>query len=92
VGKAKYTQGLFISKINRADRSGVRSIAGCAIDCSPTCVLPYAVRSTLGSHVHSTMAYAFTRTTFDRRLCVRPQITALKSHGACVEAMEHRAS
>jgi hypothetical protein len=69
----------------------VRSIAGGMIDHSPTCVRPYAVRSTLGSRVRSTVAYVFARTTFDCRFCIRPQITALKSHGTCVEAMEHRA-
>jgi hypothetical protein len=62
----------------------VRSIAGCAVDGIPCMHLTYAVCST--------MAYAFGRTTFDRSLCFRPQITALKSHSASKFVMVARAT
>jgi hypothetical protein len=70
----------------------LRSIVGGAIDRSPVCVRPYAVRSTSGSRVRLTVAYAFARTTFDCSLCVRPQVIALKSHGASKLAMTARAT
>jgi hypothetical protein len=70
----------------------VRSIAGYAINRTPACVRPYAVCSTSGSRVRSTVAYVFTRITFDCSLCVRLQITALKSHGTSKFAMVARAT
>jgi hypothetical protein len=68
----------------------LRSITGGAIDCIPVRVQPYVVRSTSGSRVRSTVAYAFTRPMFDCSLCIRPQITALKSHSASKLAMAAR--
>jgi hypothetical protein len=62
----------FIDKLNRAARSGVRSNTGCVFDHTPACVRPYAVRSTSGLRVRSTVAYAFARSVFDRSLYVRP--------------------
>ena len=65
--KTKYTQGLFISKIKCAARSGVRSIAGSALEHKPPCIRSFDVRSTTKS------------CTFDRVLCVRPH--CVRSHG-----------
>ena len=57
--KMKYTQGLFISKIKCAAKSGVHSIAGSALERRPPCVQSFEVCSTAKS------------CTFDRVLCVR---------------------
>jgi hypothetical protein len=92
VGNKKIQRVLFIDNFNVLSVTCLSSIASGAIDCNPACVWPYAMRSTSGSRVRSTMAYAFARTTFDRSLCVRPQITALKSHGASKLAMAARAT
>jgi hypothetical protein len=40
--------------------------------------------------VCSIVCCAFDRTVFDHKICDQLQITALKSHGASVEAMEAR--
>jgi hypothetical protein len=80
---------LFIDKIKRAARSGVRSNAGCAFDRTPTCVRSSDVRSAAVAsqcHVRSSVGICV------RTYCVRPQITALKSHGASKLAMAARAT
>jgi hypothetical protein len=70
VRNKKIQRVLFIDNFNVLSDACLRSIAGGAIDRSPACVRPYAVRSTSGSRVRSTVAYAFARTTFDCSLCV----------------------
>jgi hypothetical protein len=65
VKKTKNNEVLFIDKINRAVRSGVRSIAGSAIDHTPVCVRSSAMRSVAGASpcsVHSIVGVAFDRT------------------------------
>jgi hypothetical protein len=91
VGLQENIKGLFIDKIKCAVRAGVRSIAGGALNPSPTCVRQYVVRLISGSHVHSIVCCAFNRTAFDREMCDRSQIIALKSHDTSVETMEARA-
>jgi hypothetical protein len=54
------------------------------VDCM-LCVRPQA-------RVCSIVCYAFDRTAFDREVCDRSQIIALKSHGASVEVMAARAT
>jgi hypothetical protein len=75
----KYKKVLFIDKIKGAARSRVRSIASPHAFDRMLCVRPQA-------HVCLIVCCAF-----DRKVCDRSQITALKSHEASVEAMAARA-
>jgi hypothetical protein len=71
------------------DRGDVRLTANAS---SAACVRSPALCSTSGLRVRSTVDCAFARFAFDRSLYIRPQITALKSHGASKLAMAARAT
>ena len=75
----KYKKVLFIKKHQCAAKSGVRSIAGGAIDRSPACFRSYDVRSVTAPcqlHVHSIVGVAFDLTVFDCTRCDQSQIIA----------------
>jgi hypothetical protein len=80
---------LFIDKIKRATRSGVRLNIGCAFDRTLACVHSSDMCSAAVAsqcHVCSSVGVCV------RMYCVRPQIIALKSHGASKLAMAARAT
>ena len=67
--KKKLQRVLFIDKIKCAARSGVRLIAGCAIDRNPACIQSYDVRSVVDLcqlNVRSIAGVALDCTAFDR--------------------------
>ena len=70
---------LFIEKIKCAARSGVRLIAGGAIDRNLACVRSYDVHSVVSPcqlRVRSIVGVAFDRTAFDCKICDRLHVTA----------------
>jgi hypothetical protein len=89
VKKNENNEILFIDKIKCAARSGVRSNASCAFDRTPACVRSSDVRSAaIASQCHVRSSVGICVHTY----CVRPQITALKSHSASKLAMAARAT